>query len=75
MIVRWGSCIFVRVYLCMGWRGVCAVKVRVIDKLILGCIFRIDKLIFRLLFAVLSVWNIVSPFSSISCQLPAYLSI
>ena len=39
MIVTWGSCIFVKVYLCMGWRGVCGVKVRVIDKLILGCMY------------------------------------
>ena len=33
MGVGWGLCICVRVYLCMGWRGVDEVKVCVIDKL------------------------------------------
>ena len=36
MGVGWGLCICVRVYLCMGWRGVDGVKVCVIDKLIVS---------------------------------------
>ena len=36
MGVRWGLCICVRVYLCMGWRGVGGVKVCVLNKLIVS---------------------------------------